>query len=408
MPQRPSLARVVVLSAIAFAVLASYEVARPATKSLFVSAHGASAEPGAWVLVAAASLAVVALYGRFAARMTLVRLLGACVVTSAAILAALQLALAARLPGVYYALYVWRDVYVVVLIEAFWMFANSVHPLKTARWVYGLFLAAGSAGSFAGAHLVGRLAPVHGTATSLWAVVPLLGVAWLGVVVLGRVVESARPPPTRSAPTMRESLRLLRESPYLLHLLLLILVIQFVMTLADFRLSAAVEAEIADPDARTAAIAEVFRAIALGALTLQLLAGPILRLAGVAGSLVAVPAINAVVLTLAAVEPRFVLVAAGLAVAKILDYSVFRAAKEMLYIPMTYEEQTRGKAVVDMLTYRVAKGLTALLLQGLVVLGAAAASGFIAVAALAVWLGLTLAIARRWRERESTGSAERP
>src|SRR5688572_15266958 len=87
---RPPLARIVTLCGIAFALLASYEVARPATKSMFVTAHGAAAEPRAWLLVALASLCVVAVYNRFAARVPLVRLLSACVLLSAALLVALQ------------------------------------------------------------------------------------------------------------------------------------------------------------------------------------------------------------------------------------------------------------------------------------------------------------------------------
>ncbi len=32
---------------------------------------------------------------------------------------------------------------------------------------------------------------------------------------------------------------------------------------------------------------------------------------------------------------------------KALDYSLFRAGKEMLYLPLSYGEKTRGKALVD-------------------------------------------------------------
>ena len=50
---------------------------------------------------------------------------------------------------------------------------------------------------------------------------------------------------------------------------------------------------------------------------------------------------------------------------KTFDYSLFRAAKEMLYIPLSYAEKTQGKAFVDILTYRVARGGVSMLLLAL-------------------------------------------
>lgn len=41
---------------------------------------------------------------------------------------------------------------------------------------------------------------------------------------------------------------------------------------------------------------------------------------------------------------------------KIFDYTIFKSSKEILYIPLSYEERTVGKAIVDMFSYRLAKG----------------------------------------------------
>ena len=45
---------------------------------------------------------------------------------------------------------------------------------------------------------------------------------------------------------------------------------------------------------------------------------------------------------------------------------MFRAAKEILYIPLSRAEKTQGKAFVDMMSYRMAKGATSLMLLALV------------------------------------------
>ena len=41
---------------------------------------------------------------------------------------------------------------------------------------------------------------------------------------------------------------------------------------------------------------------------------------------------------------------------KALDYSLFRAAKEILYIPLSFDARYRAKQVIDSFGYRFAKG----------------------------------------------------
>ena len=52
-----------------------------------------------------------------------------------------------------------------------------------------------------------------------------------------------------------------------------------------------------------------------------------------------------------------------------MDYSVFRASKEVLYVPLPFNARYRGKMTIDALIYRSTKGaMSALLsLAGLVV-----------------------------------------
>jgi ATP/ADP translocase len=76
---------------------------------------------------------------------------------------------------------------------------------------------------------------------------------------------------------------------------------------------------------------------------------------------------------------------------KVFDYSLFRAAKEILYLPLSYAEKTEGKAVVDVLTYRVSKAGASLLLLAL----AASAVTPTALALLLAWLALTEAVTRK-------------
>ena len=105
----------------------------------------------------------------------------------------------------------------------------------------------------------------------------------------------------------------------------------------------------------------------------------------------------------AAAWPRMITIAITKVASKAFDYSIFRAAKELFYIPLSHSEKTQGKAVVDMLTYRVAKGGASIVLLVLKKLGAPLfmASG-VALGMVVVWLVLTVVVVRRYRERVST------
>ena len=54
---------------------------------------------------------------------------------------------------------------------------------------------------------------------------------------------------------------------------------------------------------------------------------------------------------------------AALFLSKTVDYSVFRASKEVLYVPLPFTARYRGKLTIDALIYRSTKGLASALLS---------------------------------------------
>jgi AAA family ATP:ADP antiporter len=396
--------RIASLAALIFLILGSYAIARPATESLFLGENGSQSLPMAWLAVALGSLIVVTLYNRWSATTDLVVLFGGVSGISAGLLVVLLGATHAGVPGMSWALYLWKDLYIVVLIEIFWSFANTVVPVKQAKWLYGLFCVVGSLGGMAGNLGVGVLARTFGTQNTLWAVVPLLLFSWAACLVLVRIGSPAasRGPVMKVKPSYVQGFHLLRKSRALWLLMLLIGTVQVVITLIDYQINIAIESNYTNTDARTAVIGQIYAAIDVVSLVLQLATGPILRLLGVPLVLLLIPGLLGAAVVGYALVPRFAAIAAAKVASKAFDYSLFRAAKEILYIPMTREEKTRGKAFVDMMTYRCAKGATSLMLLGLMALGAPGFTLGLTLVGILIWIGVTFRLNRRLTLKKET------
>lgn len=389
--------RVVGLAALALLILASYEAARPPVESLFIELYGADSLPKAWIGVAFGATLAVLIYNRFAARVPILGMLAGASLLSAVILTGLLL-IGAALPGHGYALYIFKDIYIVVVLEAFWSYANATFDRQSARWIYGGLLVAGTLGSLLGSKATALVVEAYGTDASLWLAAPLLGVVGLLAALLQRSAPSSARPPSSAKPRFGQGFQVVRQSDYLWLILLLLLAVQLSITLIDFQFNTLVEAAYPQKDARSVFMADVYQALSLVALGLQISSGLVLAL-GVGRVFVGLPAITGVAVLVGVLYPVVLMAAAAKVVAKAFDYSLFRASKEILYIPLTYAEKTQGKAIIDMLTYRVAKGGAALLLQGLLALGAGGAIGWLAVGLIGVWATLAVLIARRYRAR---------
>lgn len=385
------------VAALAFVVLFSYGLSRSAIDALLQADNGKDATKYAYALVALGVTIVVPLYSRAAGKFALGNVMAISALATAAILAALLIARGFRVPYATYVLYIWKDVYVVVLVELIWTLANAAFKSNTARWAYGFFCVAGTCGDMSGSLLSGKLAHSVGSAELLWLVVPTMA----AVAIVGLKASKACGWPHPSGKSAVHGLiGVVRNSRSIQLLLALIAVIQIVTTLIDFTYLTTTYEAYPDLADRTEVFAQVSMTISLISLVLQALSGAIVMFIGVRALVIALPLVLGAAAIYASVHPTF----AGLAVLKIvnksLDYSLFRTSKELLYRPLSYAEQTQGKAAVDIFGYRAAKGGASGLLVGL--------SGFAALITVAtaigigLWLVLAAFLAVRFTSEEST------
>jgi AAA family ATP:ADP antiporter len=116
---------------------------------------------------------------------------------------------------------------------------------------------------------------------------------------------------------------------------------------------------------------------------------------------VLIPFIHCVALVVYLKSPSLATIAAAYMIFKSIDYSVFRAAKEVLYIPLPFDSRYRAKEVIDVFGYRFSKGVTAgciTLLQNAGMVFTEVAYAGAGLAACAIWAALAVPLARHYKK----------
>jgi AAA family ATP:ADP antiporter len=401
---------VAVVFVLGYLLLASYAVVRPSTESMFLQAYGSRMLPWAWLAVALCASGAVAAYHRHASRTDLGTTFLGTLAFSALALLGIAIAHENQFRAAPFALYVWKDIYVVLLLELLWSFANVVFSLHAARRLYGLFCVCGSLGGISGNLATAYVAPTIGSAATLWLALPPLMLSGVIGVHLRARLQLQRGAEARGSTHMprrvQDTVHMIQQSPYVAWMVLLVATVQTVVTLIDYQFNVGLELAYPDMDKRTTVVGELYALVDGCSLGLQFLTLPVLRFVGVPLTLLAVPLLLGSAVGAYALRPVFGLLALAKTASKALDYSLFRAAKEILYIPLSYTEKTLGKALVDVFTYRVAKAVASIALIAVASFQHGASRAAFDVTALillliAAWLWVTWTIVRRFRRMVS-------
>ena len=383
-------------------VLFGYEFIRSVSSSLFIEAYGAENLPRGMVAVPPSMIFMIYCYGRLLSWQGATRALAITSLFSAILILGCYAALTRGMHFAAAIIYVFREAYIVIIIEQFWSFVNSVLTTEQAKRINGPFCAVASLGSFLGGMLVSRLATVLGTeALLLFTAASLIPTAVFGVIAYrfgGEPEPSAEEAGGRLG---HVGVRTLFRSRYLVFIGLLILSTQVVSTVLDLRFNALAELERPDTDMRTAFYGSVYGYLGLSAGILQLIAVPlVLRCVALRYIHLSIPIVHFVSSLILTVSPSLRTGTAAYVIFKALDYSIFRAAKELFYMPLSYDSRYRAKQVIDSFGYRFSKGGSAGVLE-LVRLGvgtiAGAAYSVTAMVIAALWGPIAFSLTRMYQ-----------
>ena len=382
-------------------LLCGYEFIRAVSTSLFIEAYGARNLPRAMVAVPPSVFLLLYLYGRLLSWLGAQRALLLTSIVSACLIAGAYQLIIMGYPIAAAVVYVFREAYIVIVIEQYWSLVNSTLTPKQARWINGPFCAIATIGSVTGGSLVAHLAPSLGSEVLLlFAAGSLLPAALFAMFAYAAAGE---PQPTVTEQGGRQGhtgLKVLARSRYLVFLFLLILTTQVVSTVLDLRFNGLVEADITDKDMRTAFYGRFYgQWLCISAFVLQLGAGVVLRFIPIRILHPLIPLVHLIAGAVLTIAPSLRTGATAFLLFKAFDYSLFRAAKEILYIPLSFDARYRAKQVIDSFGYRFAKGGSAgvITLIGFVMLIPGAAFSITAMVMAVLWSGIVLNLTKQYQ-----------
>ena len=408
-PKRIFLAALAISGAASF-LLCGYEFIRAVSTSLFIEAYGAVNLPWVMFAVPPSTFLLVFVYGRILSRLGSSRAL---LLTSflSAILIGGSYSLLLR--GVALAtafIYIFREAYIVLIIEQYWSLVNSTLSSNQARRINGPFCGIASLGAIAGGLLVRQLAEPMGSESLLLFAA---GALFPAAVCSGFAYALAgEPKPSEEEAGGKKGhigVELFLKSRYLVLIALLILTTQTVSTVLDLRFNGLVEIEKVNADERTAFYGSFYAALNTTALLLQFLAVPlILRFVSLRTAHVGIPAVHLLTCAILTVKPSLWSGATAFLLFKALDYSIFRSGKEIFYIPLSFDERYRVKQIIDTFGYRTAKGSSAgvFALVGLFTKIPGAAFSIVAMVMAAIWSVLVSMVTKRYQDLENVKSAQ--
>jgi AAA family ATP:ADP antiporter len=387
-------------------ILCGYELVRTSANTLFVTTYGKEALPLGMGLIPVGVSLVLYLYGRLLSWLGPRGTLLVTTLMSVVTIAACYVGIFFGIKSARGVLFVFKESYVVLLIEQYWSYIDSLVTKVWARRLNGPITGVASIGAVAGGELLYRLSGRWGTTNMvLLAAAVTLPAMWFSDLAYRYFGEPAdRPRKTAGKGAVHHSssylgLDLFKKERVLLLLFGLVMSAQIVSTAQELLFKSLLQDHFPNPDVQNAISGRFYMWLNLGAMSFQLVATPLL-LSFVPLSVinVVIPCIHLGTLTYSLMAPASLLRAeVAYFLFKSIDYSLFRSAKELFYVPLSFDVRYRAKEIIDVFGYRASKGLTSMsitLSQQTGVVFSNPIYATIGLCGAAIWLGMALPLAR--------------
>lgn len=257
-------------------------------------------------------------------------------------------------------LFLFREAYIVLVLEQMWSLLDSVISEDEAKRVNAWFTTLTSIGSISAGFLVGGLAMKWGTLAMLdLGALTFIPAIWFMNLCYrrneNRIVVTDLKDETVSKTT---GFQYFEQYQVLRYLFLIAFIAQLVSTAAGLHFQEKLHSAFPNTDAQTAYSGNFYAIMNIGSMVFQMVLAPFL-LSRVSPPVVQlmVPLIQIVFAVIAWQTGSLLSVSLLFGLFKSLDYSLYRSSKEILFISLPYDVRYRTKGWIDVIGYRASKGI---------------------------------------------------
>ena len=410
--QRQTILSAFAIALAAFCLLFGYECIRSASKSILIEAFGRQntlmTMSVAMAGVPFTVLLLIYMYGRLLSKFGANISLLTSTVFSAILILLCYFFILGGSKTACVILFLFRKSYIVILIEQYWSFVNSVLKLDFARRFNGFFLGISAIGATAGTWAGEKLVTTLGTEGMLIFTVVSLIVAAVFSLIAYRVGGEPQPSEKEIGGQQGHAgIKLFLKSRYLLFLGLLIFVTQILSTALELRFDVLIAEQFSDKDLRSEYLYGFWKYVNITAFLLNFVIAPLMfPLLRIRLIKLFIPIIHLGVSLISVLSPSLSTSALSLLLFKSFDYSIFRASKEILYMPLSYDARYRAKQFIDSFIYRNGEGLTAGInaLIGTFFVVPLVMYPATAIVMSFLWIGIVLSLTKQYQNLVSSSS----
>lgn len=347
-------------------ILALYQL-KPASRSLFIESLGADRLPFVWIGTAVIMGGLISFYHRMVEKYPPIRVVfGSCLVFSA-MLILFRFWLDASPAAASAGLFVFVDILGVVLVEQFWSLTNSIYSTKEGKGWYGFIGTGGLLGGVSGGALAALLIKKTSLQTPDLVLVAAAIILLLVLLtaLMGHKGMYSTVEDKGQAVHYQGGIRAILANRYLMLIAAIILLAQLVSPLIEYQFLKTVEGSFLEREARTAFLSMFFSLLGMVSIGVNLLLTPLIhRCFGAIAGLLIQP-LSIALCSLAFLFTPSLFWGGGLKISdRGLSYSINRASKELLYIPIDTVMIYQAKAWIDMFGYRLFKILGSIVILG--------------------------------------------
>jgi AAA family ATP:ADP antiporter len=339
-------------------IMALYQL-KPASRSLFIESAGAQQLPYIWIATALTMGVFITFYHRLVERYSRINIvLGTCLVVSA-LLVVFRLLL--NSPGHFTVgcFYVFVDILGVVLIEQFWSLTNSIYTTQEGRSWYGFVGTGGLVGGVMGGWVAAmfiKYTPLQ-TPDLLLTAAAIIAIIFVLTWFMGRAgIFCEVDHVVRIIEPSSGGWRILSHSRYLLLIAAILLLAQLASPIVEYQFLNSVEASYPEREARTAFLSLFFAVLGAVSIAVNMGITPLVhRALGAIAGLLVQPLMIWIFSWCFFFQSTLFFAGATKISDRAMSYSINRASKELLYVPVDSVLIYQAKAWIDMLGYRLFK-----------------------------------------------------